>query len=138
MKRCSPTPFWLNSSTSRFQRRPAEPLSCRLLPSGGQNTWHLLCAGLPFKGEETQIKSNAQIRLINHASIQLSKVIPYTIFFDMVRSFCVCNINYERNGGGNAFMRKYSYNNHHTEVNLESQGYGVWSSHYDSGNHTVY
>ena len=27
--------------------------------------------------------------------------------FDMLGSFCVGKINYVRNGGGNAFMRKY-------------------------------
>ena len=29
-------------------------------------------------------------------------------------------MNYARNVCGNAFMRKYCYNNHHIEVNLES------------------
>jgi hypothetical protein len=57
---------------------------------------------------------------------------------DKVGSFCVGKINYARNGGGNAFMRKYLYNNHHIEVNLESRNDIVWSSHYDLGKHAVY
>ena len=52
----------------------------------------------------------------------VSKVIKKGIIclFDMLGSFCVCKINYARNGCGNTSMRKYWYNNHHIEVNLES------------------
>jgi hypothetical protein len=37
---------------------------------------------------------------------------------DKVGSFCVCKMNYSRNVGGNAFIRKYLYNNYNVEVNL--------------------
>ena len=39
---------------------------------------------------------------------------------DKMESFCVGTINFARNGGGNAFMHTYWYNNHHIEVKLES------------------
>lgn len=40
--------------------------------------------------------------------------------FDVVGSFCVSQNILVRNGGGNSFMSKYLYNNHHILVNLES------------------
>jgi hypothetical protein len=50
--------------------------------------------------------------------------------FDMVGSFCVCKINYARNGSGNVLMRKYWYNHHIGGNELES--------HYDSRKNAVY
>ena len=62
-----------------------------------------------------------------------------TRLLDMVGSFFVSQIKYTRNGGGNAAMCKYWYNNHHIEVNLESRDDMECGPlpHY-SGNHAVH